>query len=124
QMLYVFAVLKWYRSFFHDDSALTYRNLFFYGGFFDAFANVATRISPLGEYETRHVVNALFGLAGILGAYKLGAHLAGSLGGFFSALFLTLMPVFYGHLFNNPKDIPFDHLCVFSMYYLFFIYNF
>lgn len=124
QMLYGFAVLKWYRSFFHDDAALTYRDLFLYGGFFDSLANVATKISPLGAYETRHLVNALFGLASIIGAYKLGSHLSGSLGGFFSALFLTLMPVFYGHLFNNPKDIPFATLCVFSVYYLFLSYNF
>ncbi len=40
------------------------------------------------------------------------------MGGFFSALFLTLTPVFYGHIFNNSKDIPFLTLFLISFYYI------
>ena len=116
-------VLKWYSSFFQDRSALNFLNLYLYGGFFEAVAQLATRIAPLGVYETRHLVNAVFGFLGLVGAYKLGAHLAGAVGGFFSALFLTLTPGFYGHLFNNPKDIPFAVLFLFSVYFLFKTYD-
>src|SRR6266511_5137987 len=123
-MRYGYAVVQWYQSLFHNHLALTYSNLFLYGGLFDSLAHVTTKFSPLGVYETRHVLNALFGLVGIVGAYKLGAHLSGPRGGLFSAVFLTLMPVFYGHLFNNPKDIPFATLCVFAVYYLFLSYDF
>lgn len=117
-------VLRWYSSLFHDHSALHYINLFFYGGFFEIVAQLSTKVSPLGIHETRHLINALFGLLAIVGAYKLGAHLAGSRAGFFSALFLTLTPVFYGHSFNNPKDIPFAALMVFGLYYLIVSYDF
>jgi hypothetical protein len=36
----------------------------------------------------------------------MGAHLGGPATGFLSALFLTLTPAYYGHIFANPKDIP------------------
>lgn len=116
-------VLRWYASWFRDGAALRYANLYLYGGLFDTLAQLAARVSPLGVYETRHLINALFGVFGIVGAYKLGSHLSGPLGGFFSAVFLTLTPVFYGHLFNNPKDVPFATLCLWAIYYLMLSYN-
>jgi asparagine N-glycosylation enzyme membrane subunit Stt3 len=112
------AVLRYYRSYFHDGSMMHSGNLFLFGGFFDSLAHLAVEISPLGTYETRHVVNALFGCMGIVATYKLGTYLGGPPAGFFSAVFLTLTPVYYGHLFNNPKDIPFAALNVLSLYYI------
>ena len=107
-------VLKWYASFFKDQSALGYYDLHLYGGFFEATAqaivSLTRKISPLGFYETRHLINALFGLLGIYYTCKLGTHIAGPRAGFFSGLFLTLTPGFYGHIFNNSKDIPFAAL--------------
>ncbi len=111
-------IIRWYTSSFHDQSVLTYKNLEYYGGFFDVVAQLATRISPVGIYETRHFVNALFGLLGIIAVYKIGNYLGGAFAGFLSALFLLLTPRFYGDAFNNPKDIPFACLFLFSMYYL------
>jgi 4-amino-4-deoxy-L-arabinose transferase-like glycosyltransferase len=52
-------------------------------------------------------VNVLFGLAALLAAACLGRHLAGTSGGVLAVLMLALTPPFYGHAFNNPKDIPF-----------------
>jgi hypothetical protein len=40
----------------------------------------------------------------------MGSHLAGAPGGFSSVLALALTPPFYGHCFNNPKDVPFAAL--------------
>jgi hypothetical protein len=37
----------------------------------------------------------------------VGWHLAGPLGGVLAFSMLALTPAFYGHAFNNPKDIPF-----------------
>src|SRR6476660_9771483 len=48
----------------------------------------------------------------------MGKYLGGPVAGFLSALFLLLTPRFYGDAFNNPKDIPFACLFLFSMYYL------
>jgi hypothetical protein len=124
---YGVSVLKWYLSFFQDHAAIQNAIQNIHGGFFDAMASgiaySAWKIFNIGFYETRHLVNALVGLAAIVGTYKLGSLLSGSMGGLFSALFLTLTPVFYGHLFNNPKDIPFATLFVISFYYLLLSYN-
>lgn len=111
-------IIRWYISLFHDPAVLHYKNLEYYGGFFDVIAQLTTRMSPLDTYETRHLVNALFGFLGVVGAYKIGKYLGGSLAGFLSALFLLLTPRFYGDAFNNTKDIPFACLYLFSMYYL------
>ena len=112
------AVLRWYGSAFRDRSALSYLNLYLYGGFFEVVAQLVTRLSPLGVYETRHLVNAAFGLVAIATTYRLGAFVSNQMGGFFSALFLTVTPVFYGHLFNNSKDIPFLTMSLLAFYFI------
>jgi len=111
-------VISWYRSGFRDRSALSYLNLNLYGGFFETVAQLATRILPFDVYESRHLVNAAFGLVAIATTYRLGAYVANPMGGFFSALCLTLTPVFYGYQFNNPKDLPFLTLSLLSFYYI------
>ena len=116
-------ILKWYGSLFKDASAVNFQTLHFYGGFFDSVAALASQILPLGVYESRHLVNTLFGFLTVVYAYRLGKHLAGEAGGFFSALFLSLTPVFYGHIFNNPKDIPFAALFTVALYYLILSYD-
>ncbi|HSB09689.1 MAG TPA: glycosyltransferase family 39 protein [Blastocatellia bacterium] len=121
QSIYGDNVLAWYGSFFRDRRALDFT--FMYGGFFDAIAQLASRVLPFGVYESRHLVNCLFGLMAIVAAYKLGAHVGGAMAGFFSALFLTITPVLYGHSFNNPKDIPFSTLCLISLYFILVSYR-
>ncbi len=118
QQMYGDAVLNWYSSFFSDRTALDLWNLYYYGGFFDLIAQLAARHSPIGLYETRHVLNVAFGLMSIVATYGIGVLLAGRAGGFFSALFLILTPVYYGHVFNNPKDIPFAALFTVSTYFI------
>lgn len=48
-----------------------------------------------------------FGLVAFASVYSLGSLLAGPAAGFFSLVLLALTPPFYGHAFNNPKDVPF-----------------
>ena len=117
QRIYGDNVLAWYGSFFRNRAALDFT--FTYGGFFEAVAQLATKPLPFGIYESRHLINCLFGLGAVAIAYRLGAFLARPMAGFFSALFLTLTPVFYGHSFNNSKDIPFSTLYLLSLYYIF-----
>lgn len=111
-------ILRWFRTFFQDSAALNYRDLFYYGGFFDVTAQLASSISPFGVYETRHFVGALFGLWAIFIAFRLAKFVSGTTAGFFAAIFLLLHPAFYGHMFNNPKDIPFASLFLTTIYYL------
>lgn len=118
QLVYGEHILRWYATGFRDDSALTFLNLKYYGGFFEVLAQGASRMIPGGIYEVRHFMNGLFGIVGALGAYRLGRYLAGAPAGFLAALFLVLTPVYYGHSYHNPKDIPFAVLYLWSVYYL------
>jgi hypothetical protein len=110
-------VIHWYSSLFTDDSAMTYRADYLYGGSFDALGYLARQISPFGSYETIHLFGALIGCLGLLGAWKLGRLLGGALGGLLTLVLLVLTPVWYGHMFNNPKDLPFAVGYVWALYY-------
>lgn len=123
QRLYGYRVFRWYSTLFQNRTAVTEADLYLYGGFFELILQFAIKILPFGLYETRHLINVLFGMIAIVSVYKLGTHLSNPVGGFFSALFLTLTPVFYGHLFNNPKDIPFAALFSLALYYIFLSYD-
>ena len=109
-------VLNYYLSFSQDTSALHVGNL--YGGLFDGLAAAVQVMSPFGHYETRHLLNAICGWLTLIGVMKLGSLVGGPCGGFFAVLFLLLSPRFYGHMFNNPKDVPFAMGYLWSVYYL------
>jgi hypothetical protein len=103
-------LVRWYTTLGEDRAAVEQHDTWLYGGFFELAAQAAEVVSPLGVYETRHVVNALFGFAGFIAVAWMGAEIAGPWGGLLSLLFLALTPTFYGHAFANPKDIPFASL--------------
>ena len=90
----------------------SYGDLYNYGAAFDMIAAALNRFSPLGVYETRHLLNASFGILRLVGCWKLGSAprraraLASS-----PRCFLLLTPNYYGQMFNNPKDIPFAVGC-------------
>jgi hypothetical protein len=111
-------VLDYYLSFFDDKTALHWRDLYNYGAVFDMVAAALNRVSPIGVYETRHLLNGLVGIIGLIGCSKLARAAAGERAGFIAALFLLLTPNYYGQMFNNPKDIPFAVGIVWGTYYL------
>ena len=111
-------IVHWYLSGFAEDDFLNAENMLFYGGLFDTLVHPLTVISPFDVHDTRHLCNALVGLLGIVGTYKLGAYLGSPLTGLLAAVFLILTPRYYGHSFNNPKDIPFAVCYIWSLYYL------
>lgn len=107
QAVYGEKLLSWYASFFTDTSAFDYLDLFWYGGLFDLVSALLNRVSPLGTYETRHLLGGMVGVAGLWGAWKLGRLAAGPRAGFLAMALLAFTPAFVGHSFNNPKDGPF-----------------
>ena len=116
QFVYGEYVLAWFRSLFRDGSALSYGDLYLYGGLFDTAAQLLVRLSPFGLYETRHLANAATGLVGFYATWRLGRLVGGARTGLVALLFLALAPAYYGHAFYNPKDVPFAAFATLAVY--------
>lgn len=116
--LYGTYLVRWYTSLFQDGTLFELKNLYLYGGLFETLAQLAVRLSPLDPYETRHLCNSLVGLVGVVAAYRIGSALGTPATGFLAALCLVLTPIYYGHSFNNPKDIPFAVAYLWTLYYM------
>ena len=65
-----------------------------------------------------HVWSLCFGVLGIVAGWRLVVQLAGERAGFLAVLFLVSMPRYYGHMFFNPKDIPFAATYLLSIWAL------
>jgi hypothetical protein len=102
----------------HWELLFQYADMYNYGALFDLIAAIVNKISPLGMFETRHLLNGLVGVVGLIGGWKLGRRLGGPRAGFLAALLLLLIPNYYGLMFNDPKDIPFAAGCIWATYYL------
>lgn len=102
----------------HWELLFQYADMYNYGALFDLIAAIVNRFSPLGVFETRHLLNGLVGVLGLIGCWKLARRLGGPRAGFAATLLLLLTPNYYGQMFNNPKDIPFAVGCVWATYYL------
>lgn len=111
-------IVNWYTSGFEDQALFQTKNTWLYGGFFDITAYLTSQILPLDRYDANHLCNAIFGLLGIVAAYRIGTLLGGPVTGFLAALALFLTPRYYGHAFNNPKDIPFAVCYLWSLFYI------
>ncbi|MCB9245096.1 MAG: tetratricopeptide repeat protein [Flavobacteriales bacterium] len=79
----------------------------YYGVAFDATAALLNKISPLEEYNTRHLLNSWTGWLSMLLAGLIAARIAGWRAALIALWALFLSPRFLGHSMNNPKDIPF-----------------
>jgi Dolichyl-phosphate-mannose-protein mannosyltransferase len=104
---YADLLLKMYGSGFKDTGALSFANLYMYGGGFDMAAALLHKVIPLELFETRRLVGAIVGIIGLAATWRLGRRIGGPLAGLASLLLLALCPTFYGHMFMNPKDAPF-----------------
>ncbi|NRB52155.1 MAG: glycosyltransferase [Saprospiraceae bacterium] len=120
QKIYGEKLLSYYETDGEENSALSYKNLYYYGGLFDYTAAWANKyIGGLDEYEMRHVLNALVGFLLMLFTGLLAKEMSGSWRvGFWALLFMAISPRIFGHSMNNPKDIPFAATYVFSLLYI------
>jgi 4-amino-4-deoxy-L-arabinose transferase-like glycosyltransferase len=96
-----------YQSNFADQRALSFVNLYMYGGGFDILATLAAKILPFGLFETRRLLGAAVGLVGLFATWRLGRRLGGPLTGLLAITLLATCPLYYGHMFINAKDGPF-----------------
>jgi dolichyl-phosphate-mannose-protein mannosyltransferase len=104
---YADLLLRMYGSGFEDTAALSFANLYMYGGGFDMAAALLHKVIPLGLFETRRLLGAIVGIIGLAVTWRLGRRVGGPLAGLATLLLLALCPIFYGHMFMNPKDAPF-----------------
>src|SRR5215208_8308439 len=104
---YADLLLRMYGTGFKDTGALSFANLYMYGGCFDMAAALLHKIVPFDLFETRRLLGAIVGLIGLAVTWRLGRRVGGPLAGLATLLLLVLCPTFYGHMFMNPKDAPF-----------------
>jgi 4-amino-4-deoxy-L-arabinose transferase-like glycosyltransferase len=100
-------LLSLYASGFTDRRALSWVNLYEYGGGFDLAAALLAKVLPFSIYETRRLTGAIVGLLGLLIVWRTGRRVGGPLAGFIALALLATCPLFVGHAFMNAKDAPF-----------------
>jgi hypothetical protein len=104
---YADLLLRMYDSGFKDTAALSFANLYMYGGGFDMAAALLHKVIPLELFETRRLLGAIVGVIGLAVTWRLGRRVGGPIAGLAALLLLALCPIYYGHMFMNPKDAPF-----------------
>ena len=100
-------LLRLYESGFTDRRALSFVNLYAYGGGFDMFAALLAKILPFDLFETRRLTGALIGLIGLAATWRLARRVGGPLAGVIALALLATCPLYYGHMYMNAKDGPF-----------------
>jgi hypothetical protein len=65
----------------------------------------------------RRLLTPLVGLLGVAGTYRLAHSLAGRNAGLLAAALLLLTPIYYGHMFINPADMPFAVAYVWGLFF-------
>src|SRR5579871_984340 len=104
---YADLLLRMYGSGFKDTAALSFAKLYMYGGGFDMAAALLHKVIPLELFETRRLLGAVVGVIGLAVTWRLGRRVGGPIAGLAALLLLALCPIYYGHMFMNPKDAPF-----------------
>src|SRR5262245_60686736 len=98
-------LLRLYASGLRDQRALSWVNLYYYGGGFDLLAAAAAKVLPL--FETRRLLGAAVGILGLFLTWRIGRRVEGPSAGLIALVVLAACPLYYGHMFINPKDSPF-----------------
>jgi hypothetical protein len=112
-------ILAFFTSGFEDKSALSYRIDYLYGGSFDLLGAIFRVFAePIKGRDAIHLFGTLVGIAGFWGTWKLARTLGGPRAGLLGAVFIAATSVYWGHVPNNPKDLPFAVGYVWAMAYL------
>jgi hypothetical protein len=106
-------LLNLYSSGFTDQRALSFVNLYAYGGGFDMLSALVAKVLPLDLFETRRLVGAAVGLIGIFITWRLARRVGGPLAALIAVALLVTCPLYYGNMFMNAKDSPFAVAMIF-----------
>lgn len=108
-------VVNYFTSGFRDTACNRFLDLKLYGPLFEIIPAAASRLCPYGLFEVRHAAIAASALLALIGLVQFGRRFANPAVPFFAVLALLATPHFYGHAFNNSKDIPFACGFIWSM---------
>ncbi len=106
QLRYGQLVLECFRAGTTACGANDFLDLQVYGPAFE----LLTALIPadgLARFELRHLVIALSGLCAVLGSMLASGSVGVAWASTATAIALLTMPRFFGHMFNNSKDVPF-----------------
>lgn len=118
QHVYGRLLYDFYASGFADRSAFAYKNLYLYGGLFDLIAAALERLAlPMSIWDLRHLLSAVFGLAGLVGAWRLARLVVGERAALVAPALLLLTGAWSGTMFTHTKDIPFAATMVWALYF-------
>src|SRR5215468_10723181 len=106
-------LVKLYASGFTDQRALSFVNLYAYGGGLDLVSALAAKVLPFDLWETRRLVGAVIGVIGLVLTWRLGRRVGGPLAGLVAVALLATCPLYDGNMFMNAKDSPFAVAMVF-----------
>jgi len=110
QSAYGEAVLAYFRGDPQEAGAAAPPKLRAYGPAFELLAAFLYAPRPARKYEIRHLLIAATALLAVLSVIGLGSLASPPLVAIFASLALAVLPGFYGHAFNNSKDVPFAAL--------------
>ena len=111
-------LLAFYASGLSDQRALSWVNLYHYGGGFDLAAALLAKVLPFTVFETRRLTGAVVGLIGLAVVWRTGRRVGGPLAGLIALALLAACPLYAGHAFINAKDAPFAVAMAFLLYAL------
>src|SRR5215813_8143255 len=100
-------LVAFYTSGFTDKRALSFVNLYMYGGGFDLLAALIAKVLPFTVFETRRLLGAAVGLVGLIVVWRATRRVGGSVAGLIALALLASCPLFIGHQLMNAKDGPF-----------------
>src|SRR5256714_14236287 len=103
---YADLLLRMYGSGFKDTAALSFANLYMYGGGFDMAAALLHKIIPLELFETRRLPGAVAGVIGLAVTWRLGRPACGPLSRPATLPPAAGFPTLSGAMFLNPTATP------------------
>lgn len=110
--------LNYYKEVFaaqHAIAALGVPGVDRYPGLFDLSLAWVHSVTLIDRFILGHWWSVSFGFVGVFSVWTVGRCLGGARLAFISALMIILVPSFLGHLFHNPKDIPFAAMYMFAL---------
>ena len=89
---YADLLLRMFGRGFTDTAALSFANLYMYGGGFDMAAALLHKIIPLELFETRRLLGAVVGIVGLTVTWRLARRVGGPLAGLAALLVARVVP--------------------------------